>query len=74
MENADRLYCGTLLNALQGYGSNRKAEIVYRKCLRAGKMDLARKIKFKYALRTEIMSDQVMAFAMSLGVSTPETK
>lgn len=70
----ERLYSNSLLNELRGYGSNRKAEIVYKKCLRAWKVDLARKIKFKYALRTEIVSDQVTAFEMALGAITPETK
>ena len=58
-----------LLKALQGYGTDKHAEIVYKKCLAAGKMDLARKIKFKYCLQTEITSDQAMAFKVALMAS-----
>jgi hypothetical protein len=54
-----------LLNELVDYGKRGKAEIVYRKCLRAGKRNLAERIKRKYNLQ-EPHDDMITAFGFAL--------
>ena len=54
-----------LLNELVDYGKRGKAGIVYRKCLRAGKRNLAERIKRKYDLR-EPHDDMITAFGFAL--------
>lgn len=63
--------CYTLLPAvdlfdeLTEYSKRGKAEIVYRKCLRAGKRNLAERIKMKYNLQ-EPHDDMITAFGFAL--------
>lgn len=54
-----------LLNELVDYGKRGKAEIVYKKCLRAGKHKLAELIKRKYNLQ-EPHDDMITAFGFAL--------
>jgi hypothetical protein len=54
-----------LLNELVDYGKLGKAEIVYRKCLRAGKRNLAERIKRKYNLQ-EPHDDMITACSFAL--------
>ena len=54
-----------LLNEFVGYDKNRKAEIVYKKCLRNQKYKLASRIKIKYNLVNK-HDDSVMAFGFAL--------
>ena len=53
-----------LLNELVDYGKRGKAEIVYRKCLKAGKRNLAERIKRKYNLQ-EPHDDMITAFGFA---------
>lgn len=54
-----------LLEELTEYGKRGKSEIVYRKCLRAGKLNLAERIKRKYNLQ-EPHDDMITAFGFAL--------
>lgn len=54
-----------LLNEFADYGKNKKAEIVYKKCLRSQKNKLANKIKIKYGL-VDKYEDSVIAFSFAL--------
>lgn len=54
-----------LLNEFVDYGKRGKAEVVYRKCLRAGKRNLAERIKRKYNLQ-EPHDDMITAFGFVL--------
>lgn len=54
-----------LLDELIDYGKRGKAEIVYRKCLMAGKRNLAERIKIKYNLQ-EPQDDMITAFEFAL--------
>lgn len=63
--------CYTLLPAidlfeeLMEYSKRGKAEIIYRKCLRAGKRNLAERIKRKYNLQ-ESHDDMITALGFAL--------
>ena len=54
-----------LFEELTEYGKRGKAEIIYRKCLRAGKRTLAKRIKRKYNLQ-EPHDDMIIAFDFAL--------
>ena len=54
-----------LLDELVDYGKRSKAEIVYIKCLKVGKRNLAEKIKRKYGLQYP-HDDMVTAFGYAL--------
>lgn len=54
-----------LLKELVDYGKRGKAEMVYRKCLRAGKRKLAERIKRKYNIR-EQHDDMITAFGFAI--------
>lgn len=61
----DHMRAIDLLDELVDYGKRKKAEIVYRKCLRAGKRILAERIKRKYNLR-EQHDDKITAFGFAI--------
>jgi CRISPR/Cas system CSM-associated protein Csm5 (group 7 of RAMP superfamily) len=54
-----------LLDELVDYSKQRKAEVVYRKCLQNHKYKLANKIKIKYNLKDK-HDDMVTAFGFAL--------
>ncbi len=54
-----------LLEEFAEYGSNLKANIVYRKCLQSRKFEIAKRIKEKYNL-VEKHDDTVMALGFAL--------
>lgn len=54
-----------LLEEFAEYGSNLKAEIVYRKCLQNRKFEIAKRIKDKYKL-IDKHDDMIMAFGFAL--------
>ena len=57
-----------LIKELIEYGKQGKAEMFYRKCLRVGKHNLAKKIKIKYNIQ-EPHDDMVSAFCYGIMVS-----
>jgi len=57
----DFLYIDELIN----YGTNKKAESTYYKCMKAGKYFIAGKIREKYSLKIN-QNDGLASFAMSL--------
>jgi len=46
----NKIFNMNLLNEIQNFSKTRHAEIVYKKCIRNKKFNLAEKIRFKYNL------------------------
>lgn len=57
---------GQLLEEIVTWSKEEHAKIVYRKCIRLKKIDLANKIALKYNLREHIESDVVIACGLAL--------
>ena len=56
-----------LINEMGWYAKKKHAEIVYRKCIKAGKLKWAIKIAYNYGLQDESKSDDtVMALGLAL--------
>lgn len=55
-----------LLKDLYKYSLKSKANIVYRKCLKNNKTEIAKRIKIKYGLKDVCSDDIVMAYIYSL--------
>lgn len=56
----------SLLEEWVEYGNKKKAEIVYRKCMAAGKTTIAGKIKQKYRLVLYPVSDRAIEISLLL--------
>ena len=54
------------INELSLYAKKKHAEIVFKKCLKAGKLKIAQKIAWKYEIQIKGPSDIVMATGMAM--------
>ena len=61
----DLLYNPQLINELRDYAVGNRALAVYWKCIRAGKLEIAAKIRKKYRLNVSVI-DSVTATAIAM--------
>ncbi len=56
----------SFIEAMDTYSKTKHAEIVYGKCIKADKLQLALKVAYKYNLKMVGHSDTVMAVALAM--------
>lgn len=67
------MYSSSLLNESLQYGRNKRAEVVYRKCLRAGKVNLAMKIRRIYNIELLGTDDMIVALGTAMMIKNKAT-